>query len=207
VGEVGGRVVGRGFRVDQVPRPLVLADSRVRVEQGFTTGEAKMAFLEGAIASVAAVPESVLVELSRDRRPARATRPLMITEATLEETECATDRGPRSLPAWRLTAEDALGPIWVLDPDVTDRRPRAAAGGAPPDVQRPGQHPGTRMDVGPDDRAVVFDWLGQYLRSSSTGPLRLANHLARWRSWQSAWTSVRRGGGRWPGSGIGCARS
>jgi hypothetical protein len=59
---------------------------------------------------------------------------VVITGAALEETEFATDRGPRGLPAWRLTAEDALALIWVLDPDVTDWQLEAAAGGSAPDL-------------------------------------------------------------------------
>ncbi len=44
--------------------------------------------------------------------------PLLIRSAVRADTEFVTDRGRRRLPAWRLDAADALGPIWVLDPDV-----------------------------------------------------------------------------------------
>src|SRR5581483_4939038 len=57
------------FPVDQTPRPLVLVESRVRIEQGFTTGDAKMAFLEGRFASQVELPPAVLDVLVRHGRP------------------------------------------------------------------------------------------------------------------------------------------
>jgi hypothetical protein len=121
-----------------------------------------MAFLEGRVESSVTVPAAVLDTLTRQGRPdsRRGGRPLLLTEAELLESEFQTDRGRRRLPAWRLTAEDALGPIWVLDPDVVDWQPAADAGGTPPDLQSPGQDPGARVDVGADDRSVVVHWLG-----------------------------------------------
>jgi hypothetical protein len=101
------------FPVEQTPRPLVLVESRVRIEQGFTTGEAKMAFLEGRVKANVEVPVRVLDALSSQARPEprRSGPPLLITEAELLESEFQTDRGSQRLPAWRLTAQDALGPI------------------------------------------------------------------------------------------------
>jgi hypothetical protein len=150
------------FPVRQTPRPLVLVESRVRIEKGFKTGEAKMAFLEGRFESSVAVPAAVLDALARQGRPdqRRSGRPLLIIEAELLESEFQTDRGPRRAPAWRLTAEDALGPIWVLDPDVVDWQPAADAGGSPPDLQTPGQDPAARVDVGADQHSMVVHWLG-----------------------------------------------
>ncbi len=150
------------FPVDQDPRPLVLTDSRTRIEQGFTTGDAKMAFLEGRFESHVELPPAVLDALVRHGRPQphRTAAPLIITGAELLETEFWTDRERRRLPAWRLTAPDTLGPIWVLDPDISDWQPAADAGGAPPDLQAPGQGPGARVDVGADERSVVVHWLG-----------------------------------------------
>ncbi len=51
--------VGRwaNFPVDQIPGPLVLVGPRAIVEQGFKTGEAKLAFVEGAIESSVALPD------------------------------------------------------------------------------------------------------------------------------------------------------
>ena len=155
--------VGRwaNFPVDQIPRPLVLVGPRAIVEQGFKTGEAKLAFVEGAIESSVAMPDAVLRELARQGRSrrSRAVHPLLITEAEVAEAEFLTDRGSRRLTAWRLTVEDALGPIWVLDPDIPDWSPGAADGGAPPRLPAPTQGPGARVDVGPDDCALTLHWL------------------------------------------------
>lgn len=156
--------VGRwsDFPVDEHPRPLVLVGSRVRVQQGFATGDAKRAFLEGRVRTSVTVPEGVVAELAGEGRPGPSpgARPLVITAAEPAETEFLTDRGRRPLPAWRLTAEDALGPIWVLNPSVSDWRPAADAGGPPPSLQAPGHGPGARVEVGPDDRTLVVHWLG-----------------------------------------------
>lgn len=63
-----------GFPVVQTPRPLVLIESRVRIENGFETGEAKTAFLNGRFESNVEVPAAVLdaflVRASRTRREA-----------------------------------------------------------------------------------------------------------------------------------------
>jgi hypothetical protein len=140
----------------------VLVESRVRIERGFKTGEAKMAFLEGRVESSVAVPAGVLDALASQSRqdPRRSGPPLVITEAELLESEFQTDRGRQRLPAWRLTAQDALGPIWVLDPDIRDWQPAADAGGAPPDLQTPGQDPGARVDIAADEHSVVVHCLG-----------------------------------------------
>lgn len=121
-----------------------------------------MAFLEGRVESSVAVPAAVLDALAHHGRPdpQRRGRPLLITEAELLDSEFQTDRGRQRMPAWRLTAQDALGPIWVLDPDVVDWQPAADAGGSLPDLQTPGQDPGARVDVGADEHSLVVHWLG-----------------------------------------------
>jgi hypothetical protein len=87
-------------------------------------------------------------------------RSSLITAAELLQAEFETDRGRRRLPAWRLTAEDALGPIWVLDPAVVAWQPVADAGGPVPDLQTPTHAPGARVDVGADDHSLIVHWLG-----------------------------------------------
>ena len=149
------------FPVDQVPRPVVLVSSRVHAEGGFATGEAKMAFIEGRWDPAVEVPAPVLDELRRHGRAARSGGPaLVVTSAELAKSEFVTDRGRRWLPAWRLTVEGALGPIWVLDPEIVDWRPSEGAGGAPPRLPAPRQDPGARARVGADERALVVEWLG-----------------------------------------------
>jgi hypothetical protein len=149
------------FPVHQTPRPVVLVGSRVHVEAGFATAEAKMAFLEGRWDPAVEVPAPVLDRLRRQRSGVRSGgASLVVTSVELAESEFVTDRGRRRLPAWRLTVQDALGPIWVLDPEIVDWRPSEGAGGAPPTLQAPGEEPRARVQVGCDDRALVVDWLG-----------------------------------------------
>jgi hypothetical protein len=134
--EWGRWAVGRwsGFPVDQTPRPLVLVGSRVHVESGFASGEAKMAFLEGRWDPGVEIPAGVADALSCQAAATRSRggASLVVTAIELAEHEFVTDRGQRRLPAWRLTVRDALGPIWVLDPEVVDWRPAEDAGGAAP---------------------------------------------------------------------------
>jgi hypothetical protein len=150
------------FPVDENPRPLVLVESRVRVEQGFATGTAKLAFVEGRMESTVQLPARV-TELLRGRaRPAQtgAEQALIIRAAGLEEATFITDRGPQRLAAWRLSAQDALGAIWVLDPEVLDWRPAADPAPIKPEVQAPGYRGGMTVEVGDDDRSLVVGWLG-----------------------------------------------
>jgi hypothetical protein len=104
------------FPVGADPRPLLLLDGPVRVDKGFATGDAKLAFLRGVVEAAAGVPEDAVRPL---RRPAAGTGPrprgqLRVVAAERSEAEFATDRGHQRLPAWKLEAADALGPIWVL---------------------------------------------------------------------------------------------
>lgn len=134
----------------------------MQIEKGFNTGEEKTAFLNGRFESSVEVPAAVLDALAHQGQPGLwgSGPPLLITEAELLESEFETDRGRRRVPAWRLTAQDALGPIWVLDPDVGDWQPAADAGGSPPDLQTPAQDPCARVDVGADEHSVVVHRLG-----------------------------------------------
>lgn len=157
--------VGRwsAFPIDADPRPLVMVGERVLIERGFTSGEAKLAFMERRIEWSAAVPEAVRDQLTRDAEahgPLSTGAPLLITAGGRDEAVFVTDRGPKRLPAWRLEAVAALGPIWILDPDVTDWRPSQDAGRARPNLPRPRQDPGARIDVSADDRTVTLYWLG-----------------------------------------------
>lgn len=150
------------FPVDESPRPLVLVESRVRVERGFATGAAKLAFVEGRVETTVRLPEGVMDSLRRRDRPTRSVggEALTIGAATPDEADFVTDRGPQRLPAWRLSAQDALGCIWVLDPKVADWKPAADAAGTYPQVQQPGHRGGMPVEVGQDDRSLLVYWLG-----------------------------------------------
>ena len=109
------------FPIDQQPRPIVLVGAGARPDYGFATGEAKLAFVQGLIKTAVPLPERVLVALGARRAAveSRAGRvaPMVITAATRSEAIFPTDRGPRTIPAWELTAEGVNGSIWVADPE------------------------------------------------------------------------------------------
>jgi hypothetical protein len=106
------------FPIDVEPRPLVLLGSRVRA-RGFPDSTAKQAFINGVIEAEPGFPPPVLAAVGRPRR-GRSGTGLLLTDATREECEFATDRGRRLLPAWRVRARGVREPIWVLDPAIED---------------------------------------------------------------------------------------
>jgi hypothetical protein len=126
-----------GFPADRQPRPLVLLSPAVRPAV-FSDGQKKIAFLQGAVEAAPDFPASLLEALHSQPRD-YAGPPVLLTTATLGETEFATDRGRRRLPAWEIWAEGVREPFWVLDPatgqltweppgrDRTSWRGRAAA--------------------------------------------------------------------------------
>jgi hypothetical protein len=84
-----------GFPVDRLPRPLVLTAPAPRVEGGFRSGEAKLAFVTGLVDSIVPVPDAVLAAL-RDRPgggpvPPRGTKPLVIVRALRSQAVLAPD--------------------------------------------------------------------------------------------------------------------
>jgi len=88
------------FPADASPRPIVLLHSVVRVEDGFLSGNAKLAFLDGVIEAAEGVPEEPvrLMRVPQASAPAPGA-PLHVTGAVLAESTFATDRGPCTLPA------------------------------------------------------------------------------------------------------------
>lgn len=123
------------FPFDAVPRPVVLAGEAVQVERGFATGEAKYAFLQGAIEADETVPAEPVLALRREPQltgaPARSR--LRVAGAVVDQAAFATDRGLLMLPAWKVEAVDTLGPILVLTDQARQRcwnppPPLAAAG-------------------------------------------------------------------------------
>ena len=154
-----------GFPVHLQSRPLVLVGPDVLVERGFRSGEAKIAYLEGRFEARVPIPDSVLAAFGAGRGSGSSrhgTELLRVTDASRSEAEFRTDRGRARLPAWRLTAASALGPIWVLDPEVQpprwvlidcSSRPR-------PQLQRPVGDPGARAVLDDDGRTLTVEFLG-----------------------------------------------
>lgn len=154
-----------GFPVDLVPRPLVLAGQPFVGGRGFRSGEAKWAFLHGRFEAEAEVPEPVLALLPA-RRPMPGAMseppPLRITGAVRSEAEFSTDRGRRTLPAWRLELDGCDGPMFVLDPDIaaTAWAPEEPPSVPPPPLQSPGRDPGSRIELSPDGRTAAYAFTG-----------------------------------------------
>lgn len=145
------------------PRPVVLLNGAVHAEDGFVTGEAKMAFLQGVIETAEGVPEEPvrLLRIAQLQGPARPA-PLLVLGAALLETAFATDRGQEVFPAWRVEAADARGPIWVLAEDVLGRcwfPPPLAEGEAS------GPHILVRSSVDSTGRDLAVDFIGAAERS------------------------------------------
>jgi hypothetical protein len=117
------------FPVDLRPRPLVLTGPPARLERGFRSGHAKLAFHYGDIQATVPLPDGLL-EVLRGGEPGpgaapggrRWPGPLLITQARPGQAEFATDRGLRELAAWRLDGPEIDGAAWVLDPAVAARR-------------------------------------------------------------------------------------
>lgn len=104
------------------PRPLVLIGPMAWSQGGHRTGLAKLAFLNRDWELPSSVPAEVL-ELARasgghTRTPSSAYEPLHIKSGALDRASFETDRGPALLPAWRLESDQAIGPMWVMDPEV-----------------------------------------------------------------------------------------
>lgn len=122
------------FPVERKPRPLVLLAGPTKSEHGFRSGAAKIAFLHGDIESMVSLPDGLIevMPTRTHRLLGTCTERLLITDAQPEETVFATDRGDRSLPAWRLTGPGINGALWVLDPSVAASRwvrPKSADSG------------------------------------------------------------------------------
>jgi hypothetical protein len=146
------------FPVERLPRPLVLTAPASRVEGGFRSAEAKLAFIHGLIESIVPVPDPVLAVLrarpAGAAGPPRGTTPLVIVGATRSQAGFWTDRGLRRLPAWRLEADGATGPIWVLDPELA---PTPWEPGRPSSISR---HRNISAVLGADGQTLTFSFVG-----------------------------------------------
>src|SRR5277367_966756 len=90
------------FPVEKQPRPLVLLDPKVKAS-GFPDGDTKRAFFDRAIEAGPGFPRRVFEAFGSTGRNSSSTH-LVLTNAELQEFRFKTDRGTRSLPAWRVEA-------------------------------------------------------------------------------------------------------
>lgn len=152
------------FPADQEPRPLVLVGPAASPEGGFRSGPAKLAFLYGHVEPAVPLPPGLLEVLAGETRQARPgprhdRGTLLITSATKDHAVFATDRGHRSLPAWRLTGPELRGPLWVLDPAIAATRWTPPEDGTPPPFQgRP--HRAAHATMGDDEKTLRLTFTG-----------------------------------------------
>jgi hypothetical protein len=106
------------FPADREPRPLVLLGPAA-LPGGFPDGQAKLAFLHGAVRAGPGFPVAVLRALRREPTW-YAGPPLYLSTATLSTAEFVTDRGRQELPAWRVRVKRVPEPIVVLDPAIAE---------------------------------------------------------------------------------------
>jgi hypothetical protein len=100
------------FPAEARPRPLVFTGPTLD-GAGFSSDEAKVAFINGWIEIAPGIPPDAVTAL-------RAAGPttvrgsgssILLHGAELITHSFRTDRGPRVLPAWRLLFREALGPM------------------------------------------------------------------------------------------------
>lgn len=104
------------FPIDQTPRPVVLLDQPVHLSQGFIDVDSKRAWLAGAVEATLPMPAGVLDLVTRRSIDPTSSRVLTISAVEAVEAEFFCDRGPRLLPAYRLSVTGLIDSCVVLDP-------------------------------------------------------------------------------------------
>lgn len=110
-----------GFPVAEVPRPLVLVGSVVRESGGFDSGEAKVAYLEGAIDGVEVLPAGLYDSMCPRLRPNRSGFRLRVVAVRSVVAPFLTDRGDEDLPAWEVSLSHLDGVVTIVDPQTAAR--------------------------------------------------------------------------------------
>jgi hypothetical protein len=109
------------FPVAEVPRPLVLVGGIVRESGGFDSGAAKIAYLDGAIDEVEALPPGLYEAMCPRLRPSRSSLRLRLVAVRSEVAPFLTDRGDQELPVWEVTLSHFDGVVTILDPGTVAR--------------------------------------------------------------------------------------
>lgn len=109
--------VWENFPTAASPRPVVLLSQRVQTSGGFVDGQAKLAAVAGSVHADVPLPPGVLELIQRGGRGAKVA-PIHVTGIEATSAAFLCDRGPRELPAYRLTVSGLRGHLTVLDPEV-----------------------------------------------------------------------------------------
>jgi hypothetical protein len=106
------------------------------------------------VAAPGAVPEAVLASIAELTQPPPAgLEPLVITAAEESSAEFWTDRGTRTVPAWRLECEEANGPLWVLAAE-------SWSPGSPTSRPPASRHMNFSAVMSADDRTLAVSFVG-----------------------------------------------
>jgi len=119
-----------GFPAARDPRPVVLIGegSVLAPKTGFSTSDAKLAYLQGHFALRVPLPKTpsqfhgrpvisarrALELLSSNGGPGPPTSPIEITHVKLGWASFSTEREPRTLPAWAFSLAGVKDPMYVL---------------------------------------------------------------------------------------------
>lgn len=165
----------RDFPVTATPRPLLITgETSSGPASGFTSDDAKIAFVNGAIHLETTLPPVPSTAAGYPVLPAAAafaelragqvspplpptTMNLPVTDLSLTAAPFQTDRGERTLPAWRFTLGGVSDPIFVLaiTPASLWPRPATISGGLPTGPAA----------LGRDGRTILLRFVG-----APTGP-------------------------------------
>lgn len=124
------------------PRPVVLVGEAVVGPRAFVDGDSKVAFLEGRVRLAISPPAApatrngyplidaadAVGQLTPPEKGPVTSVVLRITSIDLADHTFGTDRGLRSLPAWRMHVTGATGDVYVLALAPSARYPHTGNG-------------------------------------------------------------------------------
>ena len=155
------------------PRPIVLLGEPVVGPRAFVDGDSKAAFLEGRVRLATSSPDTpatrngyplidaadAVRQLASPQKGPATSTVLQITSIDLADHTYGTDRGLRSLPAWRMHLTGATGAVYVLAIAPSARYPHTGNGSG-----------GQPALVSADGLKLTFQYVAHHV---ATGPCDL----------------------------------
>jgi hypothetical protein len=143
------------FPVAGVPRQLVLVGSIVRESGGFDSGAAKIAYVDGAVDELEALPTGLYEAMCPRLRPSSGGLRLRVVAVHSVIAPFLTDRGDRDLPAWEVTLTHFDGVVTILDPATAAQAWHPEGWSS---TTQPG--PAVTASIHEDDRTVTVHFTG-----------------------------------------------
>ena len=154
------------FPATASPRPVVLVGEAVVGPRAFVDGDSKAAFLEGRVRLATSPPSTpatregyplidaadAVGQLAPPQKGPATSAVLQITSVVLADQLFGTDRGLRSLPAWRMHVTGATGDVYVLAIAPSARYPHTGNGSG-----------GQRALVSADGLNVTFRYVARHV--------------------------------------------